>query len=61
MLNLEPWGKSHLSPLLLICSSSLVLSNYLIKNFVVSLPVIAREWSVVGLSVLAHTHTPPAG
>ena len=32
MLNLEPWGKSHGSPLFLICSSSLVLSNYHIKS-----------------------------
>ena len=61
MLNLEPWGKIHVSPLFLICSSSLVLSNYLIKISVVSWVFIAGEWSVEGLSVLSHTHTPPAG
>ena len=33
MLNLEPWGKIHVSPPFLICSSSLVLSNYHIKIF----------------------------
>ena len=28
MLNLDPWGKSHVSPLVLFCSPSLVSSNY---------------------------------
>ena len=54
-------GKIHVSPPFLF--SHLPLSHAITSLKVLLLvgAVITGEWSVVGLSVLAHMHAPPAG
>ena len=49
---MNQWGKSHVSPPCLIQLPPL-------KTTFVSWGSYGWEWSVAGLSVLAHTHTPP--
>ena len=60
MSNLEPWEKIHVSP---PCFDFIIFSCFIqpppLKNTTFSWGSYGWEWSVAGLSVLAHMHTPP--